>query len=297
MKNDNHNCLPFYERIDEQNHRRNYAYGDIYPLFCPNDRFLAFQIARRHTTTAVQIQLINLANESDARDITAEVTRTLQSWTIVENAYTDNAGNAMDIIVYAPNFSVFRRTLEEGRYYLRFYDGNRWLYSEVFTVVSRLSNYLRITWRNLTDIRLADGWIKYEGLGFTYNNTLYLATELGKPEYPFDEEGENRDGYFFAEKQVSSKTYKAVTIAPEYLCDCMRLIRLSDIVDVRDGYGNEYACDTFLATPTWQEQGNLAEVILEFTTGTVVKTIGHGWTRSGDFNSADFNSDYNNFNT
>jgi hypothetical protein len=67
---------------------------------------------------------------------------------------------------------------------------------------------------------------------------------------------------------------------------------MADLVNVRDGYGREYSCDTFLATPTWQEYGDIAEVALEFTTGTIVKHIGYGWTRSGDYDSADFNDDY-----
>lgn len=290
MKNDNHNCLPFYPSLNEQNHRRNYAYGDIYPLFCPNDRLLSFQIAREHTTTSVQILLTSMTDDTLNANITGTLTNSA-GWTIVENAYTNKEGVAMDIIVYSPYLSS-GLSLAEGRYYLQFWDGNMWLYSEVFTIVSNLDNYLKISWTNHTDIRLNDGWILYENLGFTFTNTLYFATELGKPEYPFEEEGENRDGYFFAEKQISSKTYKAVTAATEYLCDCMRLIRLSDLVDVRDGYGNEYACDTFLVTPTWQEQGNIAEVVLEFTTGTIVKHIGHGWTRTGDYDSEDYNEDY-----
>lgn len=290
MKNDNHNCLPFYPSLNEQNHRRNYAYGDIYPLFCPNDRLLSFQIAREHTTTSVQILLTSMTDDTLNANITGTLTNSA-GWTIVENAYTNNQGVAMDIIVYSPYLSS-GLSLAEGRYYLQFYDGNRWLYSEVFTIVSNLDNYLKVSWTNQTNIRLNDGWILYENLGFTFTNTLYFATELGKPEYPFEEEGENRDGYFFAEKQISSKTYKAMTAATEYLCDCMRLIRLSDFVDVRDGYGNEYACDTFLVTPTWQEQGNIAEVVLEFTTGTIVKHIGHGWTRTGDYDSEDYNEDY-----
>ena len=76
----------------------------------------------------------------------------------------------------------------------------------------------------------------------------------------------------------------------------MRLIRLSDIVVVRDKYGRTYNCDTFLITPNWQTQGDLASVEIEFTTSTVVKKIGRGYIvpNSGDFNN-DFNDDFNNF--
>lgn len=293
MRNDNYNCLPFYSSINEQNHRRNYAYGDIYTLFAPNDRLLSFQLARPHEDTSIwDIQLVSMNDSSLNQTLTPEVVGE-SGWYVASNYYTDPVLGAMDIIVCAPYMAMPSIRMPEGRYYITIDDGTNQWWSDVFTVVSDLSNYLKVKWTNDTDLPLARGGaILYEDLGFTRWNTLYFATELGKPEYPFEEEGESRDGYFFAEKQVSSKTYKAVTTAPEYLCDCMRLIRLSDLVDVIDGYGREYPCDTFLSTPTWQEQGDIAEVAIEFTTGTVVKHIGHGWTRTGDYDSADFNDDY-----
>jgi hypothetical protein len=125
--------------------------------------------------------------------------------------------------------------------------------------------------------------------GHGYRNTLYLNTQLGKPEYEFNEEGENRDGFFFPEKQISEKKYKCQVLAPEYLCDVMRLIRMCDHVRVTDK-GRIYDCDTFLITPEWQEQGNLASVEIEFETDTVVKKIGKGYLSAG---GADFNLDYN----
>ena len=101
-----------------------------------------------------------------------------------------------------------------------------------------------------------------------------MCTELGKPEYQFEEEGEDRDGYFFPEKRISEKTYRCTILASEYLCDVMRLIGLSDYVRVTDKYGRKYDCDTFLITPEWQTQGDLASIEIEFETDTVVKKIG-----------------------
>ena len=71
----------------------------------------------------------------------------------------------------------------------------------------------------------------------------------------------------------------------------MRFIRMADYIRVRDKYGNVYNCDTFLITPKWQTQGDLASVEIEFKTDTVVKKIGRGFLPSG---SGDFNDDYNN---
>ena len=75
----------------------------------------------------------------------------------------------------------------------------------------------------------------------------------------------------------------------------MRFIRMADYVVVTDKYGRKYNCDTFLITPKWQTQGNLASVEIEFQTDTVVKKIGRGYiiSNKGDFNG-DFNNDFNN---
>ena len=79
-------------------------------------------------------------------------------------------------------------------------------------------------------------------------------------------------------------------LASEYLCDVMRFIRLSDFVNILDQNNILYRCDTFLFTPEWQEQGDIASVEIEFTCGRVAKKIGR---YAPSFN-ADFNSDFNN---
>ena len=124
-----------------------------------------------------------------------------------------------------------------------------------------------------------------------YRNFIYLPTELGKPNYDFEETGEDRDGFYYPEKQLSEKTYRFSFIAPEYMLDALRLVRLSDYVTVTDQYGYDYHADRFLMTPKWLGDGDLASVVVEFQTDTVVKNTGTGFVK-GDY--ADFNDDYNN---
>jgi hypothetical protein len=177
----------------------------------------------------------------------------------------------------------------DGQYYLEVVtSGNPTLYSEVFTVVQNMQPYLKIEWYNDEDLIFDGGRFVFNNPRF--HNYLYFAAEVGKPEYTFEEEGEQRDGYFFPEKQLSEKRYKCTILAPEYLCDVMRLIRMCDHVRVTDKYGRVYDCDQFLITPEWQDQGNLASVEIEFETDTVVKKIGKGYAVPS---GTDFNNDYN----
>lgn len=284
IQNNNISVLPWYTSIEQQNHRKSYAYGTIYPLFTPKRTLLPFQIMRNTSSRDITRAQLYDKNGVLFADITTALKETgLQIVPFASLGY--------DVIVY-PSLLPFAIDTPDGIYYARMTDGVNVWYSEMFTIVGDLSGYLKIEWYDVENFVFDAGQIVYQNPKF--HNVLYLYTELGKPEYPFEEEGETRDGYFFPEKQISEKTYRCMALAPEYLCDVMRFIRMSDKVFVTDKYGRQYDCDTFLITPKWQTQGDLASVEIEFGTATVAKKIGRGYItpgRKGDFNN-DFNNDF-----
>lgn len=282
--NNNLSVLPWYASKEEQNHRKSYAYGNIYPLFSPPDKLLPFQILKE--TGTVRAFSISIYDKDDK--LVAILSQEMVNDQVRNVRFPDYG---YDVIVCPGMFSL-GMGLADGIYYavlIDSYQNQRW-YSEMFTVVQDLSPYLKVEWWNRDDLVFDAGRIVYKNPQF--KNVLYLKTELGKPEYVFEEEGEERDGYFFPEKQISEKTYKCTALAPEYLCDAMRLIRMADYVRVTDKYGRVYDCDTFLITPKWQEQGDLASVEMEFETATVVKRNGRAVLLDvGDFDN-DFNNDF-----
>lgn len=283
-QNNNISVLPFYTSIDEQNHRKSYAYGKIYPLFAPADMLLPFQIIRNTRANDVTSVVLYDKTGKQVADITTYMKETgLQIVRFQSLRY--------DVILY-PSILPMPLNQLDGIYYMSLSDGVQTWYSEMFTVVQDVFAYLKIQWWDVENLVFDAGQIVYQEPDF--KNTLYLCTELGKPEYEFEEDGEERDGYFFPEKQISVKTYKCTILAPEYLCDVMRFIRMADYIHITDKYGREYDCDTFLITPKWETQGDLASVEIEFKTNTVVKKIGRGYIlgNKGDFNE-DFNTDFN----
>lgn len=199
-----------------------------------------------------------------------------------------------DCIIY-PGVLPFATSFENGQYYAVMEDEqNRW-YSEVFTVVNDIEPYLKITWYDEQDFVMDAGTIVYRfGGGRQFANVLYLKADIAKPEYVFEEEGETRDGYFFPTKQISEKKYRFSFFASEYLLDVMRFIRMADYAYIEKN-GQRYSLDTFLITPEWEDNGDIASVAAEFETATVAKKIGQGYIKAqrGDFND-DFNNDYNN---
>jgi hypothetical protein len=284
-QNNNISVLPWYDSLSEQNHRKSYAYGAIYPLIAPANILLPFQIMR--TTRSNGITSVMLLDKTGATVVNITQPMIEAGLQVVRFQTL-----GYDVILYPATLPMPINMLD-GIYYMKLSDGVQTWYSEMFTVVQDVSGYIKVQWWDIENLVFDAGQIVYTNP--TYKNTLYLCTELGKPEYEFEEEGQDRDGYFFPEKQISTKKYKCTILAPEYMCDVMRFIRMADYIRVRDKYGNVYNCDTFLITPKWQTQGDLASVEIEFKTDTVVKKIGRGYLPSdnGDFND-DYNNDFNN---
>ena len=270
--NNNLSVLPFYTSIDEQLHRRSYAYGDIYPLFTPVGNIPPFQIVTPHDAL-VSLTSVTLY-KPDGTQVGSNILSALTSGGLHKYNFVD-----CDVIVYPASTAAAVMT-SEGQYYLcvETSDGAAY-FSDIMTAVGQISPYLKIEWNDAEDLVMDGERIVYQLTGSgTFKNRLYLNTEIGKPDYEFEEQGETRDGLFFPEKMISEKKYKFTFLASEYLCDVMRFIRMSDVIKITDRYGREYLCDTFLMTPKWETQGNLASVEVEFQTNTVAKRIGRNFT-------------------
>lgn len=283
IPNNNTSVIPFVGSLNEQSHRRSYAYGAIYPIYVPQNVFVPFQICRTTRPNAISQVMLYKADDT----LVGTITQAMKEAGLTVKRYE---AYGYDTIIF-PAIVPIQVFTEIGQYYLRIYDGVEYFYSDIFTVVDKIDNYLRIDWYCQEDMYYRGGVICYDNP--RYINTLYLDAQLGKPEYPFTEESEERDGLLFPIKQYTEKTYRFTCYASEAMCDCMRLIRMADYIQVTDGYGNKYDADQFLFTPSWQAQGDLASVECEFQTATIFKNIGRGIKlfTGGDFN-IDFNNDY-----
>ena len=181
----------------------------------------------------------------------------------------------------------------EGEYYLLLQSNiGHDYYSEVFCFTNNIYDCLEIEyWNPEADFTLKNGLVTFAN---NFHFKVLLKSELGKPEYSFEEEATKRLGYNFIESQVSKKTYKFNTVLPEYLCDAMRLIRLCSNKILRSK-SEEYDMLTFDMDVDWQDQGDLASVNCEFDIDNIIVNLG-GFEYEklgGDFNN-DFNNDYKN---
>lgn len=275
--NNNISPLPFYDDISLQNHRKNYAFGQIYPLVIYKNMLLPFQFC-----------VSNGIGISEAYLYTAEGKRVANILPeLKENGLTLKSYTGFKLIKY-PGALPVNSIKHEGQYYIWLrLNGGPVLYSDIFTVCNRVDDYLELEYSNSYNFELKNGVIDFSD-GFKFK--CYLPTQIGKPEYDFEEEATERMGYTFIESQVSKKLYKFTFLAPEYLCDALRIVRLCNSRQITSE-GQLYDLTTFNMKPEWEEQGDLAAVKCEFETDTVISNIG-GY--EPELLGGDFNKDYNN---
>lgn len=275
LVNNNISPLPFYDSLALQNHRKDYAYGQVYQLITYRNMLLPFQVVLSNGTSVGWVRLYNF---NTGKYI--EITDSMKENGLVIKPFTGF------VLLKYPGTLPIVEIKYEGLYYLAIYiNGLGTIYSDLFTVTNRISDYLLIEYSNSYNFELKNGIVDFSD-NFAFK--CYLNTQVGKPEYNFEEESTKRLGYIYVESQVSKKTYKFNVIVPEYICDALRIVRLCDnkIIRCKDG---EYEAITFEMEAEWQTQGDLASVTCEFETDNVIANIG-GFVP--DKLGGDYNNDY-----
>lgn len=275
--NNNISPLPFYDDISFQNHRKDYAFGQIYPLVIHRNMLLPFQFC---VLLGSSVNLARLYTKGGV--LVADILSNLK-----ENGLTVKSYTGFKLIKYPGTLPV-NAIKHEGQYYIQLrLDSGKYFYSDIFTVYNRVDDYLELEYTNSYNFELKNGIIDFSD---SFKFKCYLPTQIGKPEYDFEEEATERMGYTFIESQVSKKLYKFTFLAPEYLCDALRIVRLCNDRQITSK-GQVYDLATFNMRPEWEEQGDLAVVECEFETDTVISNIG-GY--EPELLGGDFNNDYNN---
>lgn len=283
---DNLSCIPFYKTKEEQDFRLWYAYGEKYPHYVPGDFLVPFFFSIPYGVkfNNISVQFFKACcTEEEYVGVAGNLSSKMVTNGLVTK--TDDTIQKKIVAYYAKGVSSLG--IEEGMYYMKItltYNGTNVgeYYSDAFFVKNRynLTRKVMVEWRNKETLEYEGGFIPYgetEG-GVNFINRLYLDTTIGMPEYTFTEDGEERNGRFFPIKQISEKVYKMSFIAPEYLCDAMRLIRMADYIKITDGLGRTYDVEQFEMDVKWSQGGHYAEVSCSFQTDTIVKKIGKAYS-------------------
>lgn len=270
--------LKFYDALEKQERYKSYAYGHVSPVIMPLNTLYPFQFVLP-TGVGTSIGLCWLIDASTNFTVDQIYTQLSEAGLTVKNR-----------IVMFPGIFPITNIKYEGEYYLKISIGGIYFYSEVFCFTNNTDDCLEIEyWNPEADFTLKNGLVTFAN---NFHFKVLLKSELGKPEYSFEEEATKRLGYNFVESQVSKKTYKFNAILPEYMCDALRLIRLCSNKILRSK-GEEYDMLSFDMDVDWQDQGDLASVNCEFDIDNIIVNLG-GFEYEklgGDYNS-DFNNDF-----
>lgn len=272
--------LKFYDDFHKQNRYRSFAYGHVAPLITNPNVVSPFQLIVSGNVSEVYVR-----SADTNKRVTGNVVERFK-----DAGLRNVSKNDYNILLFLGIFPLSGVIDYEGQYWLEIHSGG-WYYSEVFCFDNNIDDCLKVEyWNPEGDFALKNGIIVLGSENFHF--ILLLKSELGKPEYSFEEEATKRLGYSFIESQVSKKTYKFNTVIPEYLCDAMRIIRLCSQKKITCK-GETYDAITFNMEVDWQEQGDLASVTCEFDVDNIITNLG-GFKHEnlgGDFNN-DYNNDY-----
>lgn len=295
--NNSFSPLPFYDTAESggQDAEKPWAHGETWPLIADLDTLLPFQFVTDTSMTQGMLQNAVIKVEYGKRlEEQIDISDSLRA-----NGMRVREANGYMTLTYPGRKMVEPKSglkLTEGKARITISGwlspGERYkLTSETVHLVRDTGKYLQLDYGNSADMQLRRGLIDFSD---NFRFRVFLDTMVGRPNYTFTEEATERMGHTFVESQVSKKEYGFTFIAPEYLCDAMRIVAMCDDRLLKSR-GRTYDITHFTMNPSWEEQGNLASVKCGFETDTIVSSVGGyvGESYWGHYNN-DYNNDYNN---
>lgn len=260
----NFSPLAFRKKESKATYEKWYAFGKNYAIPASANTLTPFQFTELNIPVfdpnTIEVEVIN--------EETGEPTKT--GVYVSFDVMPEHGG----VLYVSPGKNSFREALPQGTYRARFSIGDEVYISTPFCVIPGIetsSKYLLIEYWNDEKIAYPDGFIT-TGANNDFRYQMYVPATICKPKYEFEEELTKRAGYKFLELQTSTKVYAFTFVAPEFICDAMRLIRLSDYIRISHD-GEYYNALSFEFDVDWQEQLYLAAVDCQFETDSIIQKL------------------------
>lgn len=260
----NFSPLAFRKKESKATYEKWYAFGKNYAIPASANTLTPFQF------TELNIPVFD-PNTIEVEVINEETGEAKKSGVYVSFDVMPEHGG---VLYVSPGKNSFREALPQGTYRARFSIGDKVYISTPFCVIPGIetsSKYLLIEYWNDEKIAYPGGFIT-TGANNDFRYQMYVPATICKPKYEFEEELTKRAGYKFLELQTSTKVYAFTFVAPEFICDAMRLIRLSDYIRISHD-GEYYNALNFEFDVDWQEQLYLAAVDCQFETDSIIQKL------------------------
>nr|UVX39677.1 MAG: hypothetical protein [Bacteriophage sp.] len=260
----NFSPLAFRKKESKATYEKWYAFGKNYAIPASANTLTPFQFTELNIPVfdpdTIEVEAVN--------EETGEATKT--GVYVSFDVMPEHGG----VLYVSPGKNSFREALPQGTYRARFSIGDEVYISTPFCVIPGIetsSKYLLIEYWNDEKIAYPGGFIT-TGANNDFKYQMYVPATICKPKYEFEEELTKRAGYKFLELQTSTKVYAFTFVAPEFICDAMRLIRLSDYIRISHD-GEYYNALNFEFDVDWQEQLYLAAVDCQFETDSIIQKL------------------------
>lgn len=260
----NFSPLAFRKKESKATYEKWYAFGKNYAIPASANTLTPFQFTELNIPVfdpdTIEVEAVN--------EETGEATKT--GVYVSFDVMPEHGG----VLYVSPGKNSFREYLPQGTYRARFSIGDEVYISTPFCVIPGIetsSKYLLIEYWNDEKIAYPGGFIT-TGANNDFRYQMYVPATICKPKYEFEEELTKRAGYKFLELQTSTKVYAFTFVAPEFICDAMRLIRLSDYIRISHD-GEYYNALNFEFDVDWQEQLYLAAVDCQFETDSIIQKL------------------------
>lgn len=274
----NFSPLAFREKSMKATYKKWYAYGKEFALPFSTTELPPFQFTVTNLPsfdpTTVEVFLVNEATG-------------VRSGTGIK-IKVDTMDEHNSVLYVSPGSNVYAKSVEPGVYRAEFAipEGETYVSTPICVTegIETNTNFVKLEYWNDEKLAYPNGFIT-TGTDNDFKFQMYIPTTFFKPKYEFEEEITKRAGYKFLELQTCNKVFGFNFLAPEYICDALRLVRLSDYIRFSHD-GEYYNALNFEYTPDWQDNGYLAAIECQFETDTIIQKL-------PSFNRRDRESFYN----
>lgn len=274
----NFSPLAFREKSMKATYKKWYAYGKEFALPFSTTELPPFQFTVTNLPsfdpTTVEVFLVNEATG-------------VRSGTGIK-IKVDTMDKHNSVLYVSPGSNVYAKSVEPGVYRAEFAipEGETYVSTPICVTdgIETNTNFVKLEYWNDEKLAYPNGFVT-TGTDNDFKFQMYIPTTFFKPKYEFEEEITKRAGYKFLELQTCNKVFGFNFLAPEYICDALRLVRLSDYIRFTHD-GEYYNALNFEYTPDWQDNGYLAAIECQFETDTIIQKL-------PSFNRRDRESFYN----
>lgn len=274
----NFSPLAFREKSMKATYKKWYAYGKEFALPFSTTELPPFQFTVANLPsfdpTTVEVSLVDEA--TGARIATGIKIK------------VDSMDGHGSVLYVSPGSNVYAKSIDPGVYRAEFAipEGETYVSTPICVTegIETNTNFVKLEYWNDEKLAYPNGFVT-TGTDNDFKFQMYIPTTFFKPKYEFEEEITKRAGYKFLELQTCNKVFGFNFLAPEYICDALRLVRLSDYIRFSHD-GEYYNALNFEYSPDWQDNGYLAAIECQFETDTIIQKL-------PSFNRRDRESFYN----